>query len=185
MTDDEILNLYWARSEWAINATEERYGPYCRAIALHILGSERDAEECVNDALFRAWSSIPPNRPEHLRAYLGKIARNAALNRWERGSAQKRGQGQTELALSELAECVPDREDVEKSAEGRELTQAVENFLLSQPFEKRNVFLQRYWYLASVKDIGAANRMSESKVKSLLYRMRKELRNYLEQEGLL
>ncbi len=185
MGDEEILELYWARSEEAIAATAERYGAYCRTIALHILGNSQDAEECVNDAYLGAWNAIPPGRPESLAAFLGKITRNAALNRRRREKAKKRGSGQVELALSELEDCVPAVVSVEQGVEDQLITAALESFLLIQVQPKRNIFIRRYWYLSPIRDIAKEYGMSQSKVKSMLFRMRKELKAYLEKEGIL
>jgi len=107
MNDHEIIGLYWSRSESAIAATAEKYGNYCHAIAYNILHSSDDAEECANDTYLSAWNTIPPQRPNRLSIYLGKITRNLALNRYKRCTAQKRGHGQVALALSELEACVP------------------------------------------------------------------------------
>lgn len=185
MTDQEIIRLYWRRSEEAVSASAEKYGGYCYSIAWNILRSGPDAEECVNDAYLGAWNAIPPSRPQRLGAFLGKITRNAALNRYKQLHAQKRGMGQVELVLSELEECVPSGASVEQGAEDRDLVRAVESFLLSQPRQKRRVFLRRYWYAAPIREIGEACGMSEAKVKSLLFRMRKDLKKYLEKEGVL
>ncbi len=90
MEDREIIGLYWKRSEEALSVTAEKYGGYCRAIAYNILRSDADAEECVNDAYFGAWNAIPPGKPENLAAFLGKLTRNSALNRWKQARAKKR-----------------------------------------------------------------------------------------------
>lgn len=185
MGDEEILELYWARSEEAITATAEKYGGYCLAIARNILGSSADAEECVNDAYLSVWNSIPPGRPESLAGFLGKITRNAALNRRQREKAKKRGSGQAELALSELEDCVPAVVSVEQGVEDGLLTAALERFLFAQTQPKRNIFIRRYWYLSPIRDIAKEYGMSQSKVKSMLFRMRKELKSHLEKEGIL
>lgn len=185
MEDKEIVNLYWRRAEEAVSATAEKYGGYCRAIAYQILGNRSDAEECVNDAYLGAWNAIPPACPENLPAFLGKLTRNAALNRWKQNRAQKRGGGQVELALSELEECVPDVTSVEQGVEEAALTKAIEAFLYAQPQPRRNIFIRRYWYLSPIRDLAKEYKMSRSKVKSLLFRMRKELKAHLEKEDFL
>ncbi len=185
MEDREIINLYWERREDAIAATAEKYGGYCRAIACNILRNDADAEECVNDAYFGAWNAIPPGRPDNLPAFLGKITRNAALNRWKQQKAQKRGAGQAELALSELEDCVPSVVSVEQGVEDGVLTAVLERFLYAQTQPKRNIFIRRYWYLSPIRDIAREYGMSQSKVKSLLFRMRKELKATLEKEDIL
>ncbi len=184
MKDSEIINLYWERKESAITKTSEKYGSYCKTIAMNILNMAEDAEECVNDTWLSAWKSIPPHRPQCFSAYLGKITRNLSLNRLKQYSAQKRGLGQTELVLSELEDCVPSSTNVEDSVDEQVLVEAINSFLYAQPAEKRNIFIRRYWYLFSVKDIALAYSISESKVKSLLLRMRNDLKKYLESEGI-
>lgn len=185
MEDREIIDLYWERSEEAVSATAEKYGGYCRAIAYNILRSDADAEECVNDAYFGAWNAIPPGRPENLAAFLGKITRNTALNRRRQAKAKKRGAGQVELALSELEECVPAVVSVEQGVEDSALTAILEKFLFAQEQPKRNIFIRRYWYLSPIRDIAREYGMSQSKVKSMLFRMRKELKATLEKEDFL
>lgn len=184
MNDSEILDLYWSRSENAIAATAEKYENYCRAISYHILGNDEDAKECVNDTWLNAWNSIPPKRPERLSAYLGKITRNLSLNRFKHYTAQKRGLGQTELVLSELSDCIASAGSVEESVEENVLAQSIEQFLYAKPRQKRSIFIRRYWYLQSIKEIADTYGMSESKLKSLLFRMRKELQIHLEKEGI-
>lgn len=182
MEDHEIISLYWERSEEAVSVTAEKYGGYCRAIARNILRNDADAEECVNDAYFSAWNAIPPGRPDNLPAFLGKLTRNAALNRWKQSNAKKRGAGQTALVLSELEDCVPAVTSVEQGVEDGILTKAIENFLYAQTQPKRNIFIRRYWYLTPIRDLAKEYGMNQSKVKSLLFRMRKELKAILEKE---
>ena len=168
MNDHEIIGLYWSLSESAIAATAEKYGNYCHAIAYNILHSSDDAEECANDTYLSAWNTIPPQRPNRLSIYLGKITRNLALNRYKRCTAQKRGHGQVALALIEETE----------------LAAAIDRFLYAKPRRNRNIFVRRYWHLHAIRDIADAYGMSESKVASLLFRMRNELRIFLEKEGI-
>lgn len=184
MNDSEILDLYWNRSENAITATAEKYGNYCHTISYNILHNDEDAKECVNDTWLGAWKSIPPKRPQRLSTFLGKITRNLSLNRFKQYTTQKRGLGQTELVLSELSECVPSAGSVEQSVEEMILVQSIEQFLYALPRQKRNIFIRRYWYLHPIKDIAAVYDMSESKLTSLLFRMRKELQTHLEKEGI-
>ena len=182
MEDNRIIALFWERSPDAIRAVSERYGSYCRRIALSVLGSDADAEECVNDTWMNAWNSIPPQRPERLSTYLGKITRNLSLNRYKQMNTQKRGSGQIELALSELENCVPAQTGIEQITDEMELVAALEKFLLSYPKTERNIFLGRYWYLYSIPELATAYRMSESKIASLLYRMRNRLKLDLQKE---
>jgi len=184
MKDNEIIELYWSRDEGAITATADTYGNYCYRIAYNILSCNEDAEECVNDTWLHAWRSIPPQRPNRLSTYLGKITRNLSLNRFKLLTAQKRGNGQVELALSELEGCVPARTDIEQIAEEMVLVRAIETFLRAQPRTERNIFIGRYWYLYPIRELAEGYHMSESKVASLLYRMRIKLKLHLEKEGI-
>ena len=182
MNDQEIIALYWAKEERAISATAEKYGGYCHTIAYNILYDHFEAEECVNDTYLGAWNSIPPQRPNRLAAFLGKITRNLALNRYKRNHAAKRGGGQVEIALSELENCIPDVKGVEQVAEETLLVSVINRFLFAQSKTKRNIFILRYWHLYSIRDIADMYGERESKVKSLLFRMRNELKKILEKE---
>ena len=184
MKDAEIVELYWNRDEAAIAATSERYGNYCYSIAYHILQCNEAAKECVNDTYWKAWLSIPPQRPNRLATYLGKITRNLSLDRLKRMNAQKRGKGQVELALCELEGCIPATTDLDQIADEIVLSNAINQFLRAHPRTERNIFVGRYWYLYSIADLAQAYGMRESKVVSLLFRMRKKLKSYLEKEGI-
>lgn len=184
MKDAEIVALYWKRDESAIAVTAETYGNYCYSISYNILRCQEDAQECVNDTYWKAWLSIPPQRPNHLAAYLGKITRNLSIDRIKRLSAQKRGKGQVELALKELESCIPAVVGTEQILDEIALTNAISQFLRQQPQAERNIFVGRYWHLYSIADLAQAYDMRESKVASLLFRMRKKLKSYLEKEGI-
>ena len=184
MEDSEIIGLYWRRSEEAVEATAEKFGGYCTAIANRVLNDPEDARECVNDTWFSAWNSIPPQKPERLSVYLGRITRNLSLNRAKARAAEKRGGGKRELALSELEECVPDPRGVEEAVEERELTAALNRFLRAQSLPRRNIFIRRYWYLVPIRELAGESGMSESAMTSLLFRMRGQLKRFLEQEGI-
>lgn len=181
MTDREIVELYWARSEEAIKETDRLYGRYFHYIAKEILHDEEDAEEIVNDTYLKAWSSIPPERPDPLKAFLGRITRQLSINRLKQNKAQKRGGGQYLLTLDELAECIPD--ESEKLASDTDLTDALNRFLRGLPLEQRRVFIKRYWYMSSVAETAAAFGMSESRVTSILFRLRNKLKEQLTKEG--
>lgn len=185
MEDREIVALYWQRSDRAVAETADKLGEYCFTIANRILGDREDAQECVNDTYLAVWNAIPPHRPEHLAPFVGKIARRIAVNRLAARRAAKRQGEETALALEELAECIGDRGAVEEDAEAAELSDAVNRFLRGLPERQRSVFVLRYWYLDSIADIAAQYGWSESKVKSMLHRIRGRLRKYLEKEGLL
>lgn len=182
MKDEAILELYWARSEAAIDETDRVYGRYCHSVAFGILRDQEDAEETVNDTWLKAWDSIPPERPHHLKGFLARITRQLSVNRLEQNLAQKRGGGQYALALDELAECIPDGRG-EDLAELTALRDALNRFLRGLQPEPRAVFIRRYWHTQSVAEIAAACGMSESKVKSMLLRTRYKLRKALTEEG--
>ena len=184
MEDAKIIELYWQRQEQAIAATAEKYGPYCTAIAHHILHSERDVEECVSDTWLAAWNAMPPHRPSILSAFLGRLTRNLAFNRYTRAHAEKRGGGETELVLHELAEIVSGREDVQGELEQRELVRELNVFLRGLGEKKRAIFLQRYWYICTPREIARNTGLTESNVNVILHRTRKSLQQYLQKEGI-
>lgn len=178
--DAEIIGLYLQRDEAAIRRTKERYGRQLAALALRILGNREDAEEAESDTYLRAWNSIPPQRPEHLRAYLAAICRNAALDRLERDRAQKRSAELVALT-AELESCIPDAAE-ERKAEAEEIGRALSAFLRTQPKEARVIFVRRYVLAESVGGIARSLHVSESKVKSSLFRTRNKLRDWLRKE---
>lgn len=182
--DEMIIALYLERNETALSETKEKYGNYCFRISYNILHNWEDAEECLNDTWQRAWDSIPPQIPERLSVYLGKITRNLSLNRLKQANAAKRGCGQRDLALAELQECIPDRQRVEQVVEDKRITEVIERFLYDQPSLKRRLFLRRYWYLDSITDLARRFGITESKVMSVLFRMRKELKKQLQKEDI-
>ncbi len=182
MNDKEIVNLYYKRKESAITATSEKYGSYCYTISYNILHNNSDSEECVNDTYLKAWETIPPEKPTSLGAYLGKITRNLSINRLKHNRAKKRGCSEIDYALSELEESIPSSSTVEKAFDEKELIKALNSFLLSESEINRNIFIRRYWYLYSIRSISVYYDMGESKVTSLLFRMRKKLKKHLEKE---
>ena len=185
MEDKAIIDLYWTRSENAISQTALKYGAYCYTIAFNILSNREDSEESVNDTYLAAWNTIPPKRPGILSAFLGKITRYISLDRWKRRSAAKRGGGQVPLALEELEECICGGEGPEGSLVRKQLLRSIESFLDKLPVQERQVFVCRYWFLASIKEISLKFEYAESKTKSILFRTRKKLMNYLLKEGLV
>ncbi len=184
MEDNQIMDLYWQRSESAIAETREKYGTYCTSIARNILHSREDAEEVVNDTCLKAWDSMPPERPSCLQAYLGRITRNLSLDLWRREHARKRGSGEPELVLSELEECLPARSKAEQAVEEQLLTDCINRFLQELPRQKRNLFVGRYWYLFPVSELAERFGLRENNVNVSLSRMRKKLQQYLEKEGI-
>jgi RNA polymerase sigma-70 factor (ECF subfamily) len=151
---------------------------------MRILQDVWDSEECVNDTYLKAWSVIPPKRPIKLPAFLGKITRNLALNRYEKNTAEKRGGGEVSLALDELAECIPDPKSVEQMLDNRILVDKLNLFLEGIPADARMIFMRRYWEVCTIREIAEIYGISESKVKVSLFRTRGKLRVFLEQEGI-
>lgn len=183
MEDEAIVRLYWERDERAIDATAEKYGPYCHTIAANILSAREDAEECVNDTYLRAWNAIPPERPRVLPAFLGRITRRLAINRLERLAAQKRGGGEGTLVLEELAECVSGRETVEGVYDAKELTHAIASFVSALPPGQRRLFVLRYWHAEPVAAASKRCGMTENQASVTLHRLRGRLRAYLTERG--
>lgn len=182
MNDNQIIELYWNRNENAISETEKEYGKYLGSIAYNILQNNEDSKECVNDTYLKTWNSIPTQRPNIFRLFLGKITRNLALNKYESMKAQKRNGGM-ELVLEELEECIPDKTSVDEETEYEEIVRNLNGFLEILDMQKRKIFLDRYWYLSSIKDIALKNSMTENNVKVTLHRLRNELKDYLTERG--
>ena len=183
MEDFEIVELYWDRNENAITQTDRKYGKYCRKIAFSIVNDREDMEECVNDTYLQTWNSLPPQRPERLSTYLGKICRNISINLYEKLTAEKRGGNETDACLDELSELIGGSSEVEEQLDLTVLTDLINKFLRRCEKQARTVFVQRYWYMMSVKEIAKENRMSDSNVKMTLSRTRDKLKVYLEEEG--
>ena len=184
MEDKQIVDLYWERSDIAISETAKKYGKYCHYIAFNILHDFEDSEECVNDTYMRAWNSMPDHRPSGLKTFLGKITRNLALNKYKVLTAEKRNSGKVPLVLDELHECLPAIDNTAHIVDEMVLVEVLNRFLASLSLEHRKIFMRRYWYLSSIKEISADYGMSESKVKMSLFRSRHELKNLLEKEGI-
>lgn len=185
MNDERIIALFFDRSEEAISATAEKYGAYCMTISKNILSNPLDSEENVNDTYMQLWRSIPPERPKILSAYIAKIARNLALNRIEAANTQKRGMGEFSISLDEMSECTPSNVSVENSAEVKELSRAISEFLRTEKEDARKMFVCRCFYADSISDIAQRFSCGESKVKSSLMRTRVRLKRYLEKGGYL
>lgn len=185
MEDESIVTMYWERREEAIQASAQKYGGYCYTIARNILVDDQDAGECVNDTWLGAWNAMPTHWPINLGGFLGKITRRIALKRWKAMRAEKRGGGETALALEELEGCISSSADPVESVEAFELTRALDRFVRGMPEPQRKVFLCRYWYLDSIAAIASQFGFSQSKVKSMLHRARQSLREHLKKEGLI
>ena len=184
MDGDDIVELYLHRDESAIGESAKAYGSRLRALALGITQDRQAAEECENDAYMEAWNSIPPHEPKgYLYAFLARITRHIALNRCREQNRLKRGGGLVCQLSEELEQCLPAPDDAACRLDEMALSQAINGFLGRLDEEKRNVFLRRYWYMDSVAAIAGRYEMSQSKVKSMLARSRKQLRAHLEKEG--
>ncbi len=183
MEDDRIVELFWVRDQGAIAAAAEQYSSYCVAIARKILGSVEDAEECVNDTWLAAWNAIPPNRPEVLSAFLGRLTRNIALNRLKRDHAEKRGGSASPIPLDELAEIVSDTDTAEAAYDRRALLEAINAWLGGLTPTKRGIFVRRCWHFDRVNEIAARYGMRENTVSVTLRRLRTDLRRYLTERG--
>ena len=182
MEDAQIIDLYWRRDEAAISETARKYGTLCRTVAKNILTVREDAEECVNDAWHRAWNAIPPQRPERLGAWLGRVVRNLALSRWEHDRAQKRYSGMTAM-LSELEDCVPAPKTAESELEDKELSRLLSDWLRTLEREDRILFVRRYWYGTALQELAAERGMAPGRLAQKMFRLRRSLRNALEKEG--
>ncbi|MBP3922147.1 MAG: sigma-70 family RNA polymerase sigma factor [Ruminiclostridium sp.] len=180
MDDKKIIGLYFSRDETAISETDKKYGKLCRYIAYHILYNEQDSEECVNDTYLRAWSNMPPKKPDVLSAFLGRITRNIALNRALYDNAKKRG-GEFLQISDEALEIVSGNDDY---CENMAIKEAINGFLAKLPLRTRVIFMRRYWYMSSIKEIAEDYGTPEGTVKSILSRTRQEFKNHLLKEGI-
>lgn len=183
MDDLQIIDLYFDRSEAAIRETEIKYGSYCKKIAMNILSNEQDSEECLSDALLKVWNSIPPNRPQNLAAYIGKVIRNLSINRYKMKYAEKRAEGEFAVSLDELDDCIPGGDTMDEEERSKLIGKSISDFLRGQKELARKVFVCRYFYCDSVSEIAERFDISESHVKSMLLRLRLKLKTHLEREG--
>ncbi|MCL2082126.1 MAG: sigma-70 family RNA polymerase sigma factor [Oscillospiraceae bacterium] len=182
MTDEEIIDLFWSRNQTAITQTARQYGNYCYAIANGILNNREDSEECLNDTWHRAWEAIPPQRPNKLSLFLGKITRHLAFDKYKMNRAKKRGGSEFTLVLNELDECIPSPNTVEQTIEAEELELTINQFLHSLPERKCSIFLLRYWHNKPLSEIASRFGMKENNVKASLFRTRQKLKAHLEKE---
>ena len=163
MTDEEIIRLFFERSEQAIAELAKAHGSAAARVARNILGSERDAEECLNDTYLAVWNAIPPQKPDPLRTFVCKIARNLAAAKYHANTAKKRN----------------------SRYDAKELSEAINAFLSSLSYTDRFLFVRRYWYSDSMQDIAAMTGSTANSVAVRLYRLREKLRHHLSKEGLL
>lgn len=183
--DTEIIGLFFERSEEALILSRRQYGAYLFALSCRILGNREDAEEVENDAYLDAWNTIPPNRPESLKSYLAMLCRRRALDLVDRRDSLKRGGGVQDLVWEEIDESIPGSEDGRDWADLISLKEQLEAFLAALSQRDRRIFLQRYWYFCSIREIAERHGLKENHVKVLLHRLRRKLRQQLEKEGVL
>ena len=181
--DKNIVDLYWNRKDSAIVETSEKYGSYLFKISFNILYSKEDSEECVNDTYLKAWNSIPPNRPKLLKAFLGKITRNLSIDLYRKNRTKGRS-GEVEIAIEELEGVIPSSEDIFKTLDEKYLVEKINEFLERINRQDRKIFLLRYFYLHSSKDIEKLTDIKVSTINTILYRTRNKLRKHLEKEGI-
>ena len=182
MDDLQIIELYFARDEQAIKETDRKYGKTCLRVAYNLLSNNEDSEECVNDTYLTVWNKIPPTRPNNFIAFICKITRNLSLKRLEVSNAMKRSAG-TIISMSELEKALPDQ-CIAPDVEDEELGKLISAFLWSEKALDRNVFLRKYWFFDSISDIAERYSMNENSVKSMLFRSRNRLREFLRKEGI-
>lgn len=182
MEDSKIIELFHERSEQAIVELSKKYGTVCSKIAKNILNNELDVEECLNDAYFGAWNTIPPQSPHPLQTYICRIVRNLSIKKYHKNTAKKRN-SYYDIALNELESCIPSEETVEGELLAKELTQRIDEFLCTLDQEKRVMFVRRYWYSDSISEIAKKFHMSNNNVSVGLLRTREKLKKYLRKEG--
>lgn len=183
MEDNRIVERFWERDETALSAVSEKYGRYCNTIARNIIGNEQAVEEIVQDMLLKLWETIPPNRPNDLQAFVGRITRNIALNALKATEAQKRGGGESPLALDDVKNASTGN-IVEVIAEQHETLDAVNDFLRLLPEKKRKVLVLKYWHCFKASDIAHIVGISEANVLNIIKRQRKKLTEYLRMRGI-
>jgi RNA polymerase sigma-70 factor (ECF subfamily) len=183
MEDKRIIELFFERSEKAIEESGKKYGGYISAVAFSILASNEDTEEVVNDTYLRAWNSIPPQKPNKLGAFLSTIARNLALDRYA-SRRKERENIATEAVLDELADCLPDTGGL-SAVDEIVLRNAVNSFLGSLTEQYRVVFMRRYWYMMPIAKIAKLSGLGKATVKTILHRTRKQFKKHLEKEGIV
>ena len=184
MDDRAIIDLFFERSEQAIDELDKKHGRAVKKTAANILADRLDVEECANATYLGVWNSIPPHRPDPLVSFVCRIARNLAISRLRREKAAMRGDG-LNLVLDELAELIPSRTDVESEYDAKELVAAVDRFLTVLPYDDRFIFVRRYWFADPVGDIAGAMHIPAAHVSQRLFRLREKLRKSLQKEGLL
>ena len=178
MEDAGIIELFFERSEQGIRELDIKYGKACRKLPYNIVNNRQDAEECVNDAYLGAWNAIPPVKPDPLLTYICKIVRNISLNLYHRKEAAKRSSHYT-IAMEEIEACIAATNAVEAEIEAVELAHSIERFLDTLTVENRVLFMRRYWFSDSCRDIAGFMGLTEKNVSVRLTRIREKLRQYL------
>lgn len=183
MDDKEIFRLFAHGDENALKEADAKYGRYCFNIAYNILGNRPDAEECINEAFYNIWKSVPEKQPDDFRTFLGRYVRNASLKKLRNNNAVKRGGGEIHAAFEELSEFIPSDEKVSSALDAEETAKIINSFLGTLSKRDHCIFVRRYWYFDSVSSISEKYGFSESKVKSILFRTRNRLKKKLNEEG--
>lgn len=181
MTEAEIISMLWERSENALHVMDKEYGRLLRKLIYQIIGDNQDMEECLNDTYMAVWEAIPPNRPDYLRAYICRIAKNIAMKRLREQMAAKRNTNNI-FYIEELGECISD-ENVFARIEEKALTDFIKQFLDKQSVRDRVIFVKRYWFGFSVKEIAQELKITEKHISVILGRTRKKLKECLKEEG--
>ena len=184
MDDEQIIELFFARSEQALGSLDEKYGQLCRSLSFNIVNDSRDAEECVNDAYLSVWNAIPPNRPNPLLAFLCRIVRNISISRYRSNTAEKRKSNYA-VSMTEIEYSLRDPQIPEDKLNAKILSRAIENYLDAQTQENRVIFLRRYWFADSLRDIALRTGLTEKNVSVRLTRLRRKLKQHLQKEGLM
>lgn len=185
MEDQQIIEMYLQRNENAVAQTERKYTKYCRSIAIHIMHCPEDTDEALNDTWLAAWNSIPPHIPECLQTFLGRLTRNISLKRIRSESTLKRGSAETRVVFEEVEDWLQSEQNIEQQLSEQALAEEIDRFLDSISDIKCNIFVRRYWYMQAITEIAEYHGFSESKVKSMLFRIRKKLYAKLKKENYL
>ena len=183
MPDEEIIELYLKKDEKAIAATKEKYYNYLYKIAYQILGNHEDAEECLDDTFLSVWDFETFKRESSLMALLIKITRRTCIDVLRKRNSQKRIPSECMISIDELADSISGGYSPDKVYDSKMLNRAIGKFVSTLPRDQRNLFIGRYYYYDPLKDIAEYNGITESKAKSMLFRIRKKLRKYLAKEG--
>ncbi|MBO4217375.1 MAG: sigma-70 family RNA polymerase sigma factor [Clostridia bacterium] len=183
LADERIIELYWQRDESAISETDAKYGGYIAAIAFNILSDDGDCEECKNDVYLALWNAIPPDRPRSFPAYLSKVTRNVALDRYREKNRQKRAVSEMSVCIDELSETIAGTADTEIEYEEEELIRVINAFVRALPSRRQTVFVLRYYYADKISSIADVLSVSESTVKKELAKIKKQLKKAVEKHG--